>query len=232
MPSERGTHARHLFDAIAADYDRPAEILGLGQYHRWRREMVAGLDLAPKSLVLDVATGTGLVARDIVDRFDVRVIGIDQSAEMIRVVANRGIEGFAPVRGDAQRMPFPDCCFDAVAFTYLLRYVDDPSATLAELARVLRPGGVMGSIEFGVPPNALVRKAWEVYAKLLFPAAAHAVSPGWRRVGSFLGGSIDSFDRDFPPEVLEGLWRDAGMHGVRTRRMSLGGGVITWGRKP
>ncbi|HJR18726.1 MAG TPA: class I SAM-dependent methyltransferase [Actinomycetota bacterium] len=232
MSSERGAHARHLFDGIARDYDRPAEILGLGQYHRWRRELVAGLDLAPKSLVLDVATGTGLVARDILDRYEVRLVGLDQSAEMIRVAANRGIEGFTPVRGDAQRIPFPDGAFDVVVFTYLLRYVEDPAATLAELARVLRPGGVMGSIEFGVPPNALVRKAWDVYAMLLFPAAARVLSPGWRRVGNFLGGSIAAFDRDFPPSELEGLWREAGLHGVRTKRMSLGGGVITWGRKP
>ena len=231
MASQRGTHARHLFDSIAGAYDRPAEILGLGQYHRWRREMVARLDLAPKSLVLDVATGTGLVARDILDRFEVRVIGLDQSAEMIRVAASRGIEGFTPVRGDGQRMPFADGSFDAVTFTYLLRYVDDPRATLEELARVLRPGGVLASIEFGVPPNPLVRKAWEAYAFLLFPTVARVVSPGWRSVADFLGRSIATFARDFPPGHLASLWFAAGIRSVRIKRMSLGGGVVTMGRK-
>jgi demethylmenaquinone methyltransferase / 2-methoxy-6-polyprenyl-1,4-benzoquinol methylase len=231
MSSERAAHARRLFDSIAPRYDRPAEILGLGQYHRWRRGMAAGLDLRPGSLVLDVATGTGLVAREILGRFDVRVVGLDQSAEMIRVAANRGIEGLTLVRGDAQRLPFPDGSFDAVSFTYLLRYVDDPATTLGELVRVLRPGGQMASIEFGVPESLLVRKAWDAYALLLFPAAARAVSPGWRHVGSFLGRSIAAFDRDFPPERLETMWRAAGMGGVRTKRMSLGGGVVTWGRK-
>ena len=220
-----------MFDSIAGAYEWPAEILGLGQYHRWRREMAAGLNLAPKSLVLDVATGTGLVAREILKAFDVRVVGLDQSAEMIREASARSVENLTLVRGDGQRLPFADERFDAVTFTYLLRYVDDPAATLAELVRVLRPGGHMASIEFGVPPNRFVRKAWEAYALLLFPAVARAVSPGWRHVGSFLGGSIATFDRDFPPEQLESLWRAAGMHGVRTKRMSLGGGVVTWGRK-
>ncbi|MGH2725586.1 MAG: class I SAM-dependent methyltransferase [Actinomycetota bacterium] len=231
MPSSRGAHAKRLFDSVARNYELPAEILGLGQYHRWRRELVGGLDPARKSVVLDVATGTGLVARELLKRPDVTVVGLDQSPEMIREAASRRIEGLTLVRGDGQRLPFPDDLFDAVTFTYLLRYVDDPAVTLAELVRVLRPRGVMGSIEFGVPPNPLVRKAWEAYALLLFPTAARAVSPGWRRVGDFLGRSIAAFDRDFPPSSLETMWRDAGMRGVRTKRMSLGGGVITWGRK-
>ncbi len=189
------------------------------------------MDPAPKSLVLDVATGTGLVARELLKRPDLAVVGLDQSLEMIRRAAAQKIDGLTLVRGDAQRLPFPDERFDAVTFTYLLRYVDDPPATLAELVRVLRPGGRMASIEFGVPPNPLVRKAWEAYALLLFPTAARAVSPGWRRVGDFLGRSIAAFDRDFPTSRLETIWREAGLHGVRTKRMSLGGGVITWGVK-
>jgi demethylmenaquinone methyltransferase/2-methoxy-6-polyprenyl-1,4-benzoquinol methylase len=229
--SRRQTHARALFDAVAGRYDAPAAILGLGQYGRWRSEMVAGLDLPAKASVLDVATGTGLVARDIARRFDVRVVGLDQSAAMLAQASARGVERLTLVRGDGQRLPFGDAAFDAVTFSYLLRYVDDPAATVAELARVLRPGGELASIEFGVPPNALVRRAWNLYAARLFPAFARAVSLGWREVGDFLGGSIAAFDRDFPPKRLEEMWRRAGMHGVRTKRMSLGGGVVTWGRK-
>lgn len=229
--SERGAHARRLFDDVARRYDLPAAVFGLGQYGRWRHEMVAGLDLHPKALVLDVATGTGLVACDITRRYEARVVGLDQSAEMLARAVARGEPGVVFVRGDGQRIPFADASFDAVTFTYLLRYVDDPAATVAELARVLRPGGVMGSIEFGVPSNALVRTSWRLYGSVIFPTLARVVSPGWRRVGDFLGGSIATFDDAFPPERLEQLWRDAGLHGVRTKRMGLGGGVVTWGRK-
>jgi demethylmenaquinone methyltransferase / 2-methoxy-6-polyprenyl-1,4-benzoquinol methylase len=229
--SSRADHARRLFDSVATQYEWPAEILGLGQYHRWRNEMVAGLDLAPKERVLDVATGTGLVAREMLRRHDVSIVGLDQSAEMIRQASARRVDGLTLVRGDGRRLPFADGHFDAVTFTYLLRYVDDPAATLAELARVLRPGGRMASIEFGVPSNAVIRKAWEAYALLVFPTLAGAVSPGWRRIGDFLGRSIAAFDREFPPEELEALWRSAGLSGVRTKRMSFGGGIVTWGRK-
>jgi len=231
MATERVVHARRLFDSVARDYEWPAAVFGLGQYGRWRREMATGMDVAAKSSVLDVATGTGLIAREIIERFGASVVGLDQSAEMIREASAREIPGLTLVRGDGQRLPFADGAFDAVTFTYLLRYVDDPPATLAELARVLRPGGEMASIEFGVPPSAFVRKAWAAYAFALFPTVSGAVSPGWRRVGSFLGRSIAAFDRDFPPEYIEELWRAAGLTGVRTKRMSLGGGVITWGRK-
>jgi len=229
--SRRQEHARGLFDAVARRYDSPAAVLGLGQYGRWRTEMVAGMDLAPKSLVLDVATGTALVARDLVRRFDAAVVGLDQSASMIATAASRGLEGMTLVRADGQLLPFADDTFDGVTFSYLLRYVDDPEVTVAELARVLRPGGVMGSIEFGVPPHPLVRHAWELYAYGFFPALARVVSPGWREVGDFLGRSIAVFDREYPPERLEWIWRNAGLRGVRTKRMSLGGGVVTWGRK-
>jgi demethylmenaquinone methyltransferase / 2-methoxy-6-polyprenyl-1,4-benzoquinol methylase len=230
-PSERQRHARRLFDDVARRYDAPAAVFGLGQYGRWRHELVAGLHLPPKARVLDVATGTGLVAADVVHRYEARVVGLDQSAEMLARAAARATPGVVLVRGDGQRIPFADSSFDAVTFTYLLRYVDDPAATLVELSRVLRPGGVIGSIEFGVPPNPLVRRAWRLYGAVVFPALSAFVSPGWRRVGGFLGGSISTFDERFPPGRLEELWRAAGLHGVRTKHMSLGGGVITWGRK-
>jgi demethylmenaquinone methyltransferase / 2-methoxy-6-polyprenyl-1,4-benzoquinol methylase len=193
--------------------------------------MVSRLRLARGDRVLDVATGTGLVASDLAERFDANVVGLDQSAEMLRRAAARGIPNFVGIRGDGQRLPFADGAFDAVIHTYLLRYVDDPATTLSELARVLRPGGQMASVEFAVPPNAAVRSAWTFYGKVLFPVVARTVSPGWRDIGDFLAGSIASFDRDYPPERLAELWRRAGMGEVRIKRMSLGGGVVTWGRK-
>jgi demethylmenaquinone methyltransferase/2-methoxy-6-polyprenyl-1,4-benzoquinol methylase len=229
--SARQAHARRLFDSVAGRYEGPASVFGLGQYGRWRAAMVAGLDLAPKSVVLDVATGTGLVARDVAARYGARVVGLDQSAMMLGEAAGRGIDELSLVRGDGQRLPFGDGSFDAVIHTYLLRYVDDPAATLTELARVLRPGGEMASIEFGVPPVPAVRAAWRLYGNVFFRGFAPLVSRGWKDIGTFLPDSIERWGREFPPERLEALWLDAGLHGVRTKRMSLGGGVITWGRK-
>jgi demethylmenaquinone methyltransferase / 2-methoxy-6-polyprenyl-1,4-benzoquinol methylase len=229
-PSPRRAHAERLFDAVAARYDGPAAAFGLGQYGRWRAEMVRRLSVPRGARILDVATGTGLVARELADRYSAGVVGLDQSAEMLRT-AKAASPRVTFVRGDGQRLPFADGAFDAVTHTYLLRYVDDPAATLIELARVLRPGGRMASVEFAVPANAAVRWAWKVYGFALFPFFARTVSPGWHEVGEFLASSIATFDGAYPPERIAELWRAAGLRDVGMKRMSLGGGVVTWGRR-
>jgi len=132
--------------------------------------------------------------------------------------------------GTADSLPFPDRAFDALTFTYLLRYVPDPAATLRELARVVRPGGTIAGLEFGLP-HAPWRSLWELYVRVGLPAAGRVISPGWAQVGDFLGPSIRGFYERYPePRLLE-LWWDAGIRDVRARRLSLGGGIVTWGRR-
>ena len=178
----------------------------------------------PGSRVLDVATGTGAVALELRAR-GCAVVGIDQSPEMLAVARRRGLD----VReGRAESLPFADAEFDALTFTYLLRYVDDPVATLLELRRVVRPGGTIASLEFAVPRGPW-RLPWELYVRIGLPVAGAVISPGWRQVGSFLGPSI----RDFHARHdLVALWREAGIEEVEARRMSLGGGIVLWGRAP
>jgi demethylmenaquinone methyltransferase/2-methoxy-6-polyprenyl-1,4-benzoquinol methylase len=175
MESPRARHAKRLFAGIAPEYDRTGAVLSLGQDPRWRHFLVSRVNAIPGSWVLDVASGTGLVARELACR-NLRVAALDQSAAMVRrgVVAARdtGLHdriGF--VLGKAERLPFADETFDAVTFTYLLRYVDDPRATLAELARVLRPGGVMAALEFHVPPRPYAHAGWMLYTRAVLPAA-------------------------------------------------------------
>ena len=93
----------------------------------------------------------------------------------------------ALVRGRAESLAFADECFDAVCFTYLLRYVEDPRDTLREIVRVLKPGGRLVSLEFGVPPNVLARVLWYAYTKSILPLAGALVSQGWREVGNVPG---------------------------------------------
>lgn len=228
MTTDRNLLARRLFEGISDSYDRPAQMLSLGQYGRWRRYAVDRLQVADGALVLDVATGTGLVARDLVSRRAARVIGLDLTFAMLERARRSNI---ALVSGRAEQLPFPDASFDGIVFTYLLRYVNDAAATLEELVRVLRPGAAMASVEFGVPPNGVARAAWSSYALHLLPLAASVISSGWKEVGRFLGPSIMSFNERFPPRLLEDLWRGAGMQEVRTRRLTFGAGVVTWGTK-
>jgi demethylmenaquinone methyltransferase/2-methoxy-6-polyprenyl-1,4-benzoquinol methylase len=192
--------------------------------------MVAAVQAPPDARVLDVATGTGLVARELRRRYDCRVVGLDQSEQML----SRARPLVGPVyeqvlQGEAERLPFGDGEFDALTFTYLLRYVDDPAATMRELARVVRPGGRVAMLEFFVPPRPLLYPAWWLYTRAGLPALGRLVSRDWYEVGRFLGPSIDGFWRAHPlPAVVE-MWRAAGIDSVETRKMSLGGGVVMWG---
>ncbi len=180
--------------------------------------------------MLDVATGTGLVARELVARHGCRVVGVDQSAGML-AEARRRVNGRVElVEASAEHLPFADGEFDALTFTYLLRYVDDPATTLRELARMVRAGGTIAGLEFGVPRGP-ARPLWELYVRVGLPVAGAVIGKGWREAGSFLGGSIRSFNERWPQERLHEAWRAAGIDDVHSRRLSLGGGIVTWGRK-
>lgn len=227
MGTGTNERARRLFEGIAPRYDLPAEVFSFAQYGRWRRYMIARLDPAAGSLVLDVATGTGLVARDMRAR-GARVVGADLTPAMLATARARGLEVTA---AQAEHLPFGSNTFDALTFTYLMRYVDDPAGTLAELARVVKPGGRIASVEFGVPTGDVTRKLWDLYALRVFPIAARAVSPGWKGAADFLGPSITGFVERMPAGQLAALWQDAGLTDVHTKSLSFGAGVVMWGVK-
>jgi demethylmenaquinone methyltransferase/2-methoxy-6-polyprenyl-1,4-benzoquinol methylase len=226
--SERRRHAQDLFAPLGPTYDRMGAVLSFGQDPYWRRFLVSRLP-ADGGHVLDVATGTGLVAEQLLRR-DFRVTGLDQSPEMLAVARARLDGRAALVEASADSVPFPDASFDHLTFTYLLRYVDDPAATIAELARVVRPGGTVAMLEFGVPRQPW-RLPWEVYVRAGLPLAGRLVSPGWYAVGRFLGGSIAGFWERHPEPRLVELWRAAGLADVHLRRLSFGAGVVVWGTR-
>jgi demethylmenaquinone methyltransferase / 2-methoxy-6-polyprenyl-1,4-benzoquinol methylase len=226
--SQRRAHARGLFAPLGPRYDRVGATLSFGQDPRWRRELVSHVP-SDGGTVLDVATGTGLVAERLLAAGH-RVTGLDQSPDMLAVARRRFGDRVALVEASATDIPFPDASFDHLTFTYLLRYVDDPAATLTELARVVRHGGTIASLEFCVPRGAW-RPLWELYVRIGLPAAGRLISRGWYDVGRFLGPSIRTFYDEWPLERQLELWRQAGIGDVRARRMSLGGGVVIWGTR-
>ena len=222
--------ARTLFAPLGPTYDRYAALLSFGQDPRWRSFLVSRIDAGPRDTVLDVATGTGAVARELLARKRCTVVGLDQSPEMLAEARRRLPASVTLLEGSAEALPFPDGAFDALTFTYLLRYVDDPAAVLRELARVVRPGGTMAGLEFAVP-HGVWRPFWELYVRVGLPAAGRVLSPGWAEVGAFLGPSIRGFYARHPEERLLELWWNAGVRDVRARRLSLGGGIVTWGHR-
>lgn len=225
MPS---VDARELFAPLGPSYDRVGAALSFGQDPRWRRFLVSRLP-RDGGRVLDVATGTGLVAAELVPR-GFRVTGVDQSPEMLASARRRFGERVELVEASAEALPFEDASFDHLTVTYLLRYVEDPAATLVELARAVRPGGVVASLEFGVP-GGVARPAWEAYVRAGLPLAGRVLRNGWSEVGDFLGDSIRAYWEAYPLERQLELWDAAGIRDVAARRMSLGGGVVLWGRR-
>ena len=219
--------ARELFAPIGPSYDRVGAALSLGQDPLWRRFLVSRLPRGGR--VLDVATGTGLVAAELIRR-GFEVTGVDQSAEMLDVARRRFGDKVELVEASADSLPFPNDTFDHLTFTYLLRYVDDPGAALAELARVVQAGGTVASLEFGVP-GGLARPLWELYVGGALPLAGRVLRKGWREVGDFLGGSIRSYWAEYPIQRQLELWSAAGFQGLEVRRLSLGGGVVIWGTR-
>jgi demethylmenaquinone methyltransferase / 2-methoxy-6-polyprenyl-1,4-benzoquinol methylase len=230
-PAAGAVHARQLFAPLGPTYDRYASLLSFGQDGRWRRFLVSQVQAGPRDTVLDVATGTGAVATELVRAKGCAVVGLDQSPEMLAEARRRVPPGVRLVEGTAERLPFPDRSFDALTFTYLLRYVDDPAATLCEVTRVVRPGGTVAGLEFAIPDNGAARLAWLAYVRLGLPLAGRMIGRGWADVGDFLGPSIEAFWHRYPAARLLELWRAAGVEEVRQRRLSLGGGVVVWGRR-
>jgi demethylmenaquinone methyltransferase / 2-methoxy-6-polyprenyl-1,4-benzoquinol methylase len=226
----RKLEALELFDGLPRRYDELSAALSFWQDPRWRRALVSEIAPRPGQRILDVATGTGMVAAELLRRADCTVVGVDQSEPMLARArarfAGRAESQLRLVHGQAEQLPFEDASFDALTFTYLLRYVEDPAATVAELARVVRPGARVASLEFGVPPLAPARLAWRFYTAVGLPSLGRLASPEWARVGHFLGPSIRGYYARHPVEEIVGYWRRAGLRDVRVRRMSLGGGIV------
>jgi demethylmenaquinone methyltransferase/2-methoxy-6-polyprenyl-1,4-benzoquinol methylase len=226
-----------LFAGLPRRYDAAGAALSFGQDPRWRRAMVGKVEARPDDRVLDVATGTGMVAIALVRRYGCSVVGLDQSPEMLggaRAKLDRDPELAARidlVRGEAESLPFADGEFDHLTYTYLLRYVEDPGATLRELARVVKPGGRIASLEFMLPPNPIARSIWRVYTRAVMPVLGRLISRDWYEVGRFLGPSISDLYRRLPLDRQLELWRAAGIADAQARVMSLGGGVVVWGTR-
>jgi demethylmenaquinone methyltransferase / 2-methoxy-6-polyprenyl-1,4-benzoquinol methylase len=229
MPAQRlEEHPRELFAPLGPTYDRVGAALSLGQDPLGRRFLVSRLPRGGQ--VLDVATGTGLVAAELLRR-GFQVTGVDLSPEMLAVAHRRFGDEVRLLNASAEALPLDSASFDHLTVTHVLRYVADPGATLAELARVVRPGGVVALLEFGVPEGP-ARPLWELYVRTVLPLAGRLLRHGWREVGDFLGGSIRDFWERHPLERHLEWWHAAGLQRVEVRRRSLGVVVVIWGRKP
>jgi len=233
-PTELNAFARSMFRDLPSRYDTLAYLLSFGQDRRWRAAVVERVTAARPKRVLDVACGPAGVTLAIAHACDAQLVGIDLTEDMLR-------RGLANVRSAgageqiklaiarAEELPFPDGTFDAISFSYLMRYVDDPATTIAELARCLAPGGTIASLEFHVPGWTPARVVWWFYTRFVLPAVG-GITGGraWYRVGRFLGPNISYHYLRHPVGEHVANWRAAGLANVRVKPMSFGGGLVMW----
>ena len=219
IADDRNRFAQQLFAALPKRYDQLAEILSMGQNRRWRRAMVDHIAPASAARTLDVASGTAGVALQLAARTPSDVVGVDLTMNMLaRGRSNVAAAGMSRrislVAGRGEQLPFPDGTFDALTFTYLLRYVDDPQATLCELARVVRPGGAVASLEFLLPPSRFWRFWWWLYTRLVLPVGG-LITGG--PSGSASDGSSVPTSRSITRRTpCRGPWRRGGGRDSRT----------------
>ena len=182
-----------MFRSISGRYDRANTILSAGIHHRWRRRAVRKAEAKPGDAVLDCATGTGDLA--IAFRKAVgdtgRVVGIDFVPEMIDL-ARRKASNIEFETGDVTSLRFPDATFDVSSISFGIRNVSDPKKGLAEMARILRPGGRLVVLEFGQPSNRAFGALYDWYRRAILPRVGGAIT-GRREAYEYLEASAAEF---------------------------------------
>jgi demethylmenaquinone methyltransferase/2-methoxy-6-polyprenyl-1,4-benzoquinol methylase len=221
-----------MFDGIAQRYDLLNRIMSLGLDVWWRRQLVHCLQVPDGGRILDVATGTADVALALARRHrSAQVVGLDPSAAMLAVgrrkVARAGCAGrIELVQGDAQALPFADATFDAACISFGIRNVPDRSLGLAQMLRVVKPGGQVVVLELGEPTDGVLAPLVRWHVHTLVPTVGAWLSGAAEY--RYLQRSIAAFP---PPEAFVALCAAAGLAQVQHRRLSFGAVHLYWGRR-
>ncbi|MFO0973927.1 MAG: ubiquinone/menaquinone biosynthesis methyltransferase [Phycisphaerae bacterium] len=218
-----------MFDAIAPTYERVNRVASAGRDRAWRRRAVALAAVRPDDVVLDVACGTGDLVRGFAAAGARRVVGLDFAAGMLRLAADRPAARAAWCRADALRLPFAAGSFSIASCAFGVRNFAELSAGLAEMSRVLRPGGRVVVLEFALPGNRLIRAVYQAYFQRVLP-----------RLGAWLSGDATGAYRYLPrsvshfagPEELSAALGRAGFERLTAHALTLGVAYVHIGYKP
>jgi demethylmenaquinone methyltransferase/2-methoxy-6-polyprenyl-1,4-benzoquinol methylase len=229
-PESKRAWVQDMFSRIASRYDLMNRLMTLGRDHAWRRFTVEQSNVEPGGWVLDVATGTGDLALEVLRQApDAHAVGLDFTPEMLALVREKveestasgiGDTGRGPllVAGDALSLPYRDGAFDSVVTGFALRNVTSIPQALAEMARVTRPGGRLGCLEIAKPRLPLFRRLFAIYFYRFVPLLGGWIT-GQPSAYTYLPHSLSEF---LTPDELADVMRQTGWNEVRLWRLMLG----------
>lgn len=216
-PSERPDYIAHLFNSSAQYYDWISSVLAFGSDRYYRKMALRKAGLAPGMRMLDVATGTGLVARAALQlglgKKD--ILGLDPSAGMLG--ENSKTTGIQLFRGFGERLPFRDASFDFISMGYALRHVESLTDLFTEFRRVLKPGGRVLVLEISRPKSSAATAILRAYMNNALPIIARfrTNSKELRELLKYYWATIEEC---VPPEQIVEALRGSGFNKVERRR--------------
>ncbi len=238
MPVENGSAAREhagrvreMFSTIAGRYDLLNHVLSGNVDKRWRRIVATRVrERLPSSgaCVLDVACGTGDLSLTLFEITGAGVVGTDFCRPMLDIAAGKTSGRIRLIEGDALDLPFRDGTFDAATIAFGLRNLSNVESGLAELSRVLKPGGWVAVLEFSRPANAILRPLFNLYFRRVLPLMGGLVS-GSLSAYTYLPASVQKFPDQ---SQLSLLMEQAGFVQVRYENLSGGIAALHLGKRP
>ena len=215
-----------MFDGVARHYDRTNDVLSAGNAVLWRFATVRAIDPQPGERILDIAAGTGTSSVALA-KTGARVVAVDFSPGMVAEGRRKHPE-LEFIEANAEKLPFVDNEFDAVTISFGLRNINDPRAALAEMYRVLKPGGRLVICEFSKPPRAILRAGYSAYMKFVMPTIVRVTSSN-AEAYTYLNESIKAW----PDQGELSRWiRGVGFTRVAYRNLTAGVVALHRGRKP
>jgi demethylmenaquinone methyltransferase/2-methoxy-6-polyprenyl-1,4-benzoquinol methylase len=191
--ADKASKVRRMFNAIAPRYELINSLFSAGRDAVWRRRAVQLATVGRRDLVLDVACGTGDFARAFLDAGPKLVVGCDFAHDMLTLAADRGRAGLQWCEGDALHLPFGDQSFAITSCAFGVRNFQSLGAGLAEMHRILGPGGRVVILEFSRPRNRIARGLYELYSTRIMPVAASVISRDRSGAYRYLPRSVVSF---------------------------------------